>query len=114
MSNGPTNPQIDFSSALSSNKQTGFDAYTGNPNLTLIPSMPDWNPGPYSEDDSYFADPKKDPEKQKRIEKLKSQITELPSKKQYVPPTDEDLEYSLGYWNNALRWSIGAYDGPGG
>ena len=114
MSNGPTNPQIDFSSALSSNKQTGFDAYTGNPNLTLIPSMPDWNPGPYSEDDSYFADPKKDPEKEKRIEKLKSQITELPSKKQFVPPTDEDLEYSLGYWNNALRWSIGAYDGPGG
>lgn len=123
MSNGPTNPQIDFSSALSSNKQTGFDAYTGNPNLKLIPLMPDWNPNPYSEADSYFNDPAR----LKRIEELKAKIKEdddprllsergRPPKEErnYIAPTDEELEYSLGYWNNALRWSIGAYNGPGG
>jgi len=115
--NGPTNPQIDFENSISSSKQAGFDAYTGNPNLLLYPEMPDWNPGPYSEKDSYFNDP----EKQKSIEKLKSQITELPSKKQpgmlsvgnYEAPTGEDLKASIGHWNNAVRWSIGAYQGPG-
>ena len=110
MSNGPTNPQIDFSNALSSRKQTGFDAYQGNPNLMLIPQQPDWTPEEYSEKDSYFQDP----ERLKRIEKLKSQITELPSKKAYVEPTETELKKDLGYWNNALRWSIGAYNGPGG
>ena len=109
MSNGPTNPQIDFENSILSSKKTGFDAYTGNPNLQLIPEMPEWNPNPYSEKDSYFNDP----EKQKRIEKLKSQITELPSKKQYEAPTEEELQASIGHWNNALRWSIGAYEGPG-
>lgn len=127
MSNGSTNPQIDFENALSSTKQTGFDAYTGNPNLLLYPEMPDWNPGPYSEDDSYFAEAelllkkRKDwKEYNKRLEEKRAQLgsdpkyDKLPSKRNLTPPTDEELKKSLGHWNNALRWSIGAYNGPGG